>query len=123
MDPVNGPVNGAVNTDAGPAFAGDLLLRLASDGVLVLAPEHADQLIAEITLTLDVVRARFGLLQLLCHCPTTPPEDSGHLDQVLVDVAFTEQTAPGRLERAMLGLPKYIRALEIAKARHPQPPR
>lgn len=106
------------DTDATPAFAGDLLLRLASNGVLVLAPEEADPLIAEITLALDVVRARCGLLRLLRHSGPTPDADTRQLDQLLVDVAFAEQTAPGRLERALCELPKYIRAFEIAKTRH-----
>jgi hypothetical protein len=39
-------------------FAGDLFLRLARTGALVLEPGHADRLIADLTATLTVVRAR-----------------------------------------------------------------
>lgn len=39
-------------------FAGDLFLRLARTGALVLEPGQADRLIADLTATLAVVRAR-----------------------------------------------------------------
>jgi hypothetical protein len=120
---MDSPVNSPMDTGAPPAFAGDLLLRLASEGMLVMAPEHADPLIAELTLTLEVVRARCGLLRLLQHSRNTPEESSWHLDQTLVDVAFAEQTSPGRLTQALSELPKYIRAFEIAKAGQQGPPR
>lgn len=50
-------------------FAGDLFLRLARTGALVLEPGHADRLIADLTATLSVVRARREPEQALVELP------------------------------------------------------
>ena len=50
-------------------FAGDLFLRLARTGALVLEPGHADRLIADLNATLTVVRGRSEPEQALEELP------------------------------------------------------
>jgi hypothetical protein len=89
-------------------FAGDLFLALARDGKLVLDPAQAEQVIAELQRTLDVVHDR---LRILASRPTV---DHPVCSQFAVDALFADQIAPGQMERALDELPKYIRALRIA---------
>jgi hypothetical protein len=76
------------------AFAGDLFLRLAVEGRLVVEAEAADQTIAGLEHTLEVVRARLQVARE--HC----------FDCRRLDLAVSE-------------LPKYIEALR--RARRPAP--
>lgn len=94
---------------AGPEpFAGDLLLRLAVEGWLVISREEAERVVAELESTLAQVRARLR--------PSARP--AGHLpsdvDTPSVDSAFAGQIAADRWEQALVELPKYIQALRIA---------
>lgn len=97
-------------------FAGDLFLSLASRGMFVLEPRSADRFIAQMSAALDQVRVRCGLIKLLGGNPvgSLAAEDEV-AEQALFDIAFAEQVAPGRLDQAMVELPKYIQAFEIAK--------
>ncbi len=92
-------------------FAGDLLLRLAVSGALVLERGHADTLIADLTEALAVVR-RWRHANT---CPRNRLAELGEVEEQLgFDAAFAEQVAPGRLDRALAELPKYIEAFTIA---------
>lgn len=89
-------------------FAGDLFLRLAAEGRLVIDAVRADQLIAGLEGTLELVVERLRLLGAWRRVP-------GELSQPVVDALFVDQLAPGRLEEALLELPKYIEALRTAR--------
>jgi 2-keto-3-deoxy-L-rhamnonate aldolase RhmA len=89
-------------------FAGDLFLALAKDGRLVLDPGHAELVVAELEGTLDVVRDRLRMIAI------RPPVDHPAAAQRAVDALFSEQIAPGQMERALRELPKYIQAFRIA---------
>jgi hypothetical protein len=101
-------------------FAGDVLLALAREGRLVLDADTADSLIKGLEEALDFARIR----ALGNHMRTSPSwsaitERFPGLDRLAVDAAFIEQMAPGRTERAVRELPKYIEALRLAKASRP----
>lgn len=90
------------------AFAGDLLLRLAAEGRLVLDARQADALIAGLEETLARVQGRRALL---ADGPLRAASDP-------VEVAaaeFAEAMAPGRLDDAAVELPKYIAAVRRAR--------
>jgi hypothetical protein len=97
-------------------FAGDLFLTLASEGRLVLDPGSADEAIAGLERTLALTRARLRIIRIWRQLPARrldelPPA----LLQDIVDAAFVDQLAPGRLESAVAELPKYIEALRRAR--------
>jgi hypothetical protein len=96
-------------------FAGDLVLRLATEGWLVLPPDQAERVIAELVETLTEVRAclrRAELsLKLLGTADIAP--DVGRL---VVNCAFAGQIAADRWTQALVELPKYIEAFRIAAA-------
>ncbi|MDQ2588093.1 hypothetical protein CKY47_29840 [Saccharothrix yanglingensis] len=102
-------------------FAGDLLLRLATDGRLVLEPAEADRVIAELERTLEEVTGRLRVVDLL-RGTSLPALRRVHpeLEQAVVDAVFDEQVTDGGLRRALDELPKYIEALR--KAGKPESP-
>jgi hypothetical protein len=107
--------------DAPVAFAGDLFMTLAIDGRLVVDPVRADALMLDLERTLDRIASRLRLLRTWQHLgqPAVDqlPED---ISQTFIDAVFADQLAPGQLERAVDELPKYIKALRLAR-RAPTP--
>jgi hypothetical protein len=95
-------------------FAGDLFLTLAAEGRLVIDADRADALLAGLSRTLEQVQSRLRLVRIWHELPRPAP-----LTPALVDAAFTDQLAPGRLEDAARELPKYIAAVQAAKRLHP----
>ena len=103
--------------EASLPFAGELFLHLATEGRLVVDAVRADEVIAGLEGTLARVRARLRVIriwqQLPGHRVGELPEE---LVQDVVDAVFTDQLAPGQLERAAAELPIYIAALRRASA-------
>ena len=103
------------------SFAGELFLTLATEGRLTVAAEQADEIIAGLERTLDTIKARLCVVRIW-HRRTglimddLPPE----LVQPVADAVFVDQLAPGQLERAVIELPKYIRALRLARRLLPE---
>lgn len=93
-------------------FAGDLFLRLATEGWLVLPPEQARGVIADLEHTLAQVRAllRKAELSRALRGADVAPE----VDRLIVECAFAGQIAADRWEQALVELPKYIKAFRIA---------
>jgi hypothetical protein len=91
-------------------FAGDLVLRLAEEGWLVLPPEQAERLVTELERALDDVRSCLRNAELSFKLLGTGDE----VDQLVVDCAFAGQISADRWEQALVELPKYIRAFRIA---------
>ncbi|RKT55343.1 hypothetical protein [Saccharothrix australiensis] len=102
----------------GERFAGDVLLRLAREGWLVVPPDQASRVIADLEWTLKVVRARVRRAELsrrlrdVVDCDVDPA-----VDRLVVDAAFAGQVASGTWEQALVELPKYIEAFRIAGGR------
>jgi hypothetical protein len=103
-------------------FAGELLLALATEGRLVVDRARADQLIADVESTLAELHRRLGLLDRWWRGPA-PTLDAvpADLAGTLVDALFADQIAPGRQQRAVQELPKYVAALKVAR-RNAAPP-
>ncbi len=103
--------------DASPSpFAGELFLRLATEGSLVLAADRADEVIAGLENTLSIVRARLRVIRLWQEGPTQRVGDLPEaVARDVVDAVFADQLAPGRLEQAAEELPRYIEALRQAR--------
>ncbi|MEU7904001.1 hypothetical protein [Actinoplanes sp. NPDC049118] len=96
-------------------FAGDLFLTLAAEGRLVLDPVSADEVVAGLERTLALVRSRLRILRLWEQLPVQRLDElPAELRQDVVDAVFVDQLTPGRLERAVVELPKYIEALRSA---------
>jgi hypothetical protein len=96
-------------------FAGDLFLRLAECGWLVVSPEQAERAIAELEETLAEVRAllrRTELSRRLRGADVGP-----EIDRLVVECAFAGQIAADRWEQALVELPKYVQAFRIAAGR------
>ncbi|MCM4078039.1 hypothetical protein [Paractinoplanes hotanensis] len=93
-------------------FAGELFRALADEGRLTLTAGQADAAIAGLELTLSEVRAR---LRILRSRDQTSPGRTGELSDDVVDAVFADQLAPGRMELAMVEIPKYIEALRRAR--------
>lgn len=101
-----GPVDG---------FAGDLFLRLANEGWLVVAPEQAEAIIADLERTLAEVRARLRKAELSATLLEAADGDvDPDVDRLIVECAFAGQIAADRWEQALVELPKYITAFRIA---------
>jgi hypothetical protein len=102
--------------DVPEPFAGDLFMSLASQGRLVIDAVRADEMIADLDRTLDMINTRLRLVQIWRQLPEVAvdqlPEE---LSQSVVDAVFVDQLAPGQLERAAHELPKYIQALQVAR--------
>ena len=94
-------------------FAGDLVLRLADEGWLVLPPEQAERLIAEIERTLADVRSCLRRAELSRKLLDVA-DIAADVDRLVVDSAFMGQIAADRWEQALVELPKYIQAFRIA---------
>lgn len=96
-------------------FAGDLFVRLAHEGWLVISPEQAGPVIADLERTLAEVRMRLRQAELsatlLGNVGADVPPD---VDRLIVDCAFAGQISADRWEQALVELPKYIEALRIA---------
>jgi hypothetical protein len=104
--------------DAPEPFAGDLFLSLAADGRLVVDAARADALIADLERTLDLITARLRLVRIWQQLPEPAVDDlPPEFSQSVIDAIFVDQLAPGRLERAVAELPKYIEALYVARRR------
>jgi hypothetical protein len=99
-----------------PTFAGDVFLALAAQGRLVLDADEADEAIEGLERTLELVGRRVQLLEAW-RSRTADPDFAGVVSQSIVDVVFAEVVAPGRLERALQELPKYLEAMRLAKRR------
>ncbi|MFI5494455.1 hypothetical protein [Actinoplanes sp. NPDC051859] len=99
-------------------FAGELFLTLADEGRLVVDPDRADAVIADLERTLDQVRSRMRVRHIW---QQTPMRRVGELPDELahdvVEALFIDQLAPGQLELAAIELPKYIMALRRASKR------
>jgi hypothetical protein len=106
--------------DPADAFAGDLFLALAAQGRLVLDTERADQVIADLEHTMNLVSARVRLLELWRRLSAPVLDDlDPDSERTLVDTVFADQLAPGRLEEAMRELPKYVEAIKAARRTEP----
>ncbi|BCY13381.1 hypothetical protein [Actinoplanes sp. L3-i22] len=97
-------------------FAGELMLALADEGRLAVEAGQADAVIAGLERTLSEVRARLRVIRIWQQMPT------GWVDELRDDLAdevstavLADQMAPGRLEQALVELPKYIEALRRAR--------
>lgn len=110
--------------DHGPAapdedfpFVGDLLLALAVDGRLVLDPALADDVIADLERTVELVTAQLCRAELARRLPPAVLRELlPATERLVVDAAFVEQVSPGRFERFLDELGKYVRAFKIARA-------
>jgi hypothetical protein len=96
-------------------FAGELFLRLADQGRLVVDAERADRLIADLEGTMVLLAARLHVLRSWQRSPSSLDDVDPALADTVVDALFADQLAPGRLERAVRELPKYLAALRIAR--------
>lgn len=94
-------------------FAGDLVLRLADEGWLVLPPEQAESLIVELERTLADVRSCLRRAELSRRLLDVA-DVAADVDRLVVDSAFMGQIAADRWEQALVELPKYIQAFRIA---------
>jgi hypothetical protein len=94
-------------------FAGDLVLRLADEGWLVLPPEQAERLIVELERTLADVRSCLRRAELSRRLLDVA-DVAADVDRLVVDSAFMGQIAADRWEQALVELPKYIQAFRIA---------
>ncbi|GAB3467680.1 hypothetical protein [Actinophytocola sediminis] len=91
-------------------FAGDLFLRLAVEGWLVVSSSEAEYAISELESTLAEIRSRLHEANVRPVDADVPPE----VDSPTVESAFAGRIAADRWERALVELPKYILALRIA---------
>lgn len=108
---------GAEREPHGPVerFAGDLLLRLAVDGWLVVPPEQAEHAVAELEWVLAEIRARLRRVELSRGLRGVAGEDvPAAVDGLMVESVFAGQIAADRWELALVELPKYIQAFRIA---------
>ncbi len=97
-------------------FAGELFLTLAAEGRLVLDAAAADPVIAGLEETLAAVTRRLELLTVWRQHPGIPIDGlPPELAASVTDTVFLDQLTPGRLERAVEELPKYIEALRLAR--------
>jgi hypothetical protein len=102
--------------DVPEPFAGDLFINLAAEGRLVVDAVRADELIAELERTLDMITTRLRLVQIWQRLPEPAVDELPEaLSQSVVDAVFVDQLAPGQLEHAVDELPKYIQALQVAR--------
>ncbi|WP_249998641.1 hypothetical protein [Actinoplanes sp. M2I2] len=97
-------------------FRGELFLRLADEGRLVVDAARADEAIAGLERTLVEIESRLRILRAWRQDPVPPaggwPEED---TPSVVEVLFADQVAPGQLERAATEIPKYIEALRRAR--------
>jgi hypothetical protein len=104
--------------DVPEPYAGDLFMSLAADGRLVVDAVRADELIADLERTLDLITTRLRLVRIWHQLPEPAVDElPDELSQSVVDAVFVDQLAPGQLEQAVHELPKYIQALHVARRR------
>lgn len=108
--------DGDARRATGERFAGDLFLRLAHEGWLVVPPDQADRIIAELERTLEAVRSSLRRVELSRRLRDAAGEVAPEVDRLVVDAAFAGQVAAGNWEQALVELPKYIQAFRIAAA-------
>jgi hypothetical protein len=102
--------------DVPEPFAGDLFMSLAAEGRLVVDAVRADELIADLERTLDMITTRLRLVRIWQQLREPAVDELPEaLSQSVVDAVFVAQLAPGQLERAVDELPKYIQALQAAR--------
>lgn len=102
-------------------FAGDLVLGLAAKGWLVVEPEEAARVVAELERTLEAVRSRAHRIEVSRRLRDAAGDDiRPDVDRLVVDAVFDGQVMSGSWERALVELPKYIEAFRLA-ARNPPP--
>jgi hypothetical protein len=105
-----------VADEATPRFASELFLTLATEGRLVVEAARADEIIAGLERTLELITARLRVIRIWDDLPGPIMDDlPPRLAQSVADAVFAEQLAPGQLEQAVLELPKYISALRAAR--------
>ncbi|MEV0395554.1 hypothetical protein AB0I07_20900 [Polymorphospora rubra] len=101
-------------------FVGELLLALAAEGRLVLDAAQADEAIAGLERTLSEVRARLRIIRMWQCLPAQRVDElPDDLAQDVIEAIFADQLAPGRLELAVVEIPKYIAALQRARETPP----
>jgi hypothetical protein len=101
----------------GDEFAGDTFLALAGDGRLVVGPERADALIADLERTIAILTERLAALDRWQRTTRPCLDDlSPELAETVVDAVFGDQLSPGRTERVIRELPKYVAALRAARS-------
>ncbi|TDV54788.1 hypothetical protein [Actinophytocola oryzae] len=93
-------------------FAGDLFLRLARDGWLVVPPEQAAQVVVDLEHTLAEVRASLRRAELSRQLRGADVDPD--VDRLIVECAFAGQLGADRWEQALVELPKYIQAFRMA---------
>ena len=102
-------------------FAGDLFLHLAAKGWLVVEPEQAARVIAELERTLEAVRSRAHRIEVSRRLRNASGDDIDPIvDRLVVDAVFAEQIMSGSWERALVELPKYIEAFRMAARNAPR---
>ncbi|WJK43976.1 hypothetical protein O7608_15810 [Solwaraspora sp. WMMA2056] len=95
---------------------------LAGEGRLVLDAARADEAIAGLERTLSEVRARLRLIRIWQCAPAGQVDDlPDDVGRDVVEAVFADQLAPGRLELAVVEIPKYIEALRRARGEPPPP--
>ncbi|GAA3031564.1 hypothetical protein [Actinokineospora globicatena] len=116
MDIWSGDESGLDGGDTGAeGFAGELFLKLADAGWLVVEPEVGLRVITQLQQTLDAVRDRVRLAEVSRRLRDTAGDDlAPEVDQAVVDSVFAEQITAGRWEQALVELPKYIEAFRRA---------
>ena len=101
-------------------FAGDLFLHLAAKGWLVVKPEEAARVIAELERTLEVVRSRAHRIEVSRRLRDAAGDDMpADVERLVVDAVFAEQVTSGSWEHALVELPKYIEAFRLAARNAP----
>jgi hypothetical protein len=93
-------------------FAGDLFLRLAGEGWLVVPPDQAAPVIAELEDTLAAVRVLLRKAELSRRLRGA--EVDPDVDKLILECAFAGQVSADRWEQALVELPKYIQAFRMA---------
>jgi hypothetical protein len=101
-------------------FAGELFLKLAAEGRLVVEPGQANEIIARLESTLAQIRSRMRIIRIWQQQPMRRVDElPEELAPDVIDAVFLDQLAPGQLELAAVELPKYIRALHEASCARP----
>jgi hypothetical protein len=105
------------STSAPTTFAGDLFLRLAMDGRLVVDAAQADRVIASLERTIELASAQMCRVELAQALTLASVREMlPATERMIIDAAFAEQVTPGRLEEVLQELPKYVKAFRIASA-------
>lgn len=107
--------DGPTSRDHAERFDGDLFIRLAAEGWLVMRAEQAEQVIAELESTLERIRSLLRNVELAQKLRELADTDVlSQVDSLVVESVFMGQISADRWEQALVELPKYIRAFRIA---------